>query len=123
MALEDRSLVRVLGALTVTPVPGAAPEVLGVAQVEGEPVIVVDLARLAGEIPAASASVPGGVQVRVGDTGETVVLAVDEAVGFVDVTSAAITAVAGEGLFPANTVVEGRTVAVMDPRRFAPEAE
>jgi len=125
VALPGASLVRVVGATTVTPVPGSSPEVLGVAQVEGEPVLVLDLARMVGEIPAASASVPAGVQIRVGpaDEDETVVLAVDEAEGFVRLPTEAVEpAGEGEGPFTATVAVDGESVAVLDPARLGGEA-
>jgi len=120
VALPAEALVRVIGATTVTPVPGSAPEVLGVAQVEGEPVLVLDLARLVGEIPAASASIPAGVQVRVGEAaeGETAMLAVDEAVGFVRVPPEATGPGEAGGPFTATVALERETVAVLDPSQL-----
>ena len=112
-----------IGATTVTPVPGSAPEVLGVAQVGGEPVLALDLARLVGEIPAASASIPAGVQVRVGEAadGETVVLAVDEAVGFMKAAVEATGRGESRGPFTATAALEGESVPVLDPSHLGGE--
>ena len=120
VAIPAGSLVRVLGPTTVSPVPGSAPELLGLAQVEGEPVVVLDLARLLGEIPAPSASIPAGVQVRLGENhgGETLALAVDEALEFVTVPEGAVRREAGEGPVAGVVTAGGRTAALLDPARL-----
>lgn len=82
---------RVLKSLDVHPLPGSAPTLLGLGQLGGEPVGVLDLGRLIN--PEAPATEPGvTVVARVGPekTQETVALAIDSALEVVAPDAASV---------------------------------
>lgn len=83
-ALPLQQVRRVVRALTIHALPGAAPELLGLAEFAGEPLPVLDLGMLLGEASSAAAgSQVAGVTVvaRIGDSEppEIAGLAADEA--------------------------------------------
>jgi chemotaxis signal transduction protein len=98
-ALPLRSVRRVLRALTVHPLPGATPELKGLAEFAGEPLPVLELARLVGAPQGANPAYPVTIVVWVGpdDARELVGLAADAALEVADVPFGAV--VAGDGGF------------------------
>jgi chemotaxis signal transduction protein len=75
--LDD--LRRVLPAVKLHPLPGAGWEVAGLAEVDGEPLVVLNLERLVGAPPGAAADFPVTLVVAAGVRRETIGLAADEA--------------------------------------------
>jgi purine-binding chemotaxis protein CheW len=98
-ALPLAAVRRVVRALTVHPLPGAAGELEGLAEFGGEPLPVLNLARLVNASPGANPSYPVTVVVRVGpaEGREMLGLAADAALEVVHVPADSI--VAGEGGF------------------------
>jgi chemotaxis signal transduction protein len=98
-ALPLVSVRRVLRSLSVHPLPGSSPELKGLAEFAGEPLPVLDLARLIGSPPGATPAYPVTIVVWVGpaDARELVGLAADSALEVVDVAPGSI--VAGDGGF------------------------
>ena len=80
-ALPLHGVRRVVRALPTYPLPGAAPELLGLAEFAGEPLPVLDLGRLLSAPPGATPTLPVTVVVWVGPpvARELVGLAADEA--------------------------------------------
>jgi purine-binding chemotaxis protein CheW len=115
-ALPLERVRRVVRALRVHPLPGAAPALLGLAEYGGEPLPVLDLARLiaapeAGQRdPAVTVVVVAGPK----EATETVGLAADAAL---DVVEAPVRGLPGaeRGLVVGEALVEGRAVRVLDP--------
>lgn len=106
---------QVVRSLSVRPLPGSAEELKGLAEFAGEPLPVLDLARLVGSPPGASPAYPVTVVVRAGpeEAQETVGLAADAALEVVEIPVREI--VAGEGgvvLGEAN--VSGEAVRVIN---------
>jgi chemotaxis signal transduction protein len=106
---------RVVRALTVSPLPGAAIELLGLAEFGGEPLPVLDLALLVGAAPGEAPALPLTVVVMGGpdEASELAGLAVDAALDIVEVPLVAPTGkrrqvVAGEA------VIADRPVRVLD---------
>jgi chemotaxis signal transduction protein len=111
-ALPLSRVRRVVRALAVTPLPGAAPELLGLAEFGGEPLPVLDLARLVGALPDPAAALPVTVVVLAGRDGETELagLAADAAADIVEVPAAA-----GDRGAPTRAALAGdRPVTVVD---------
>jgi chemotaxis signal transduction protein len=98
-ALPLRSVRRVLRALPVHPLPGASPELKGLAEFAGEPLPILDLARLVGAPPGGNPAYPVTIVVWVGpEQGrEAVGLAADAALEVADVPLGSV--VAGDGGF------------------------
>jgi purine-binding chemotaxis protein CheW len=98
-ALPLAAVRRVVRALAVHPLPGASGELEGLAEFGGEPLPVLNLARLVNASPGANPSYPVTVVVRVGAAGsqEVLGLAADAALEVVHVPPDSI--VAGEGGF------------------------
>ncbi len=117
--LPAESVVRILGSVALTPIPGAAPEVLGLAQVEGEPLAVLDLGRIVGEVPMAGSMAPVVVEARSGFGNEVLGLAVEEAVRLLEVEPESLSE-APPGL-PASeaVVVDGVGAVILDLARLA----
>ncbi len=86
-ALPLGSVRRVVHALTVYPLPGASPVLKGLAEFAGEPLPVLDLARLVSAPPGGQSAYPVTVVVWAGpaDSRETVGLAADAALAVADV--------------------------------------
>jgi chemotaxis signal transduction protein len=111
-ALPLARVRRVVRALAVTPLPGSAPELLGLAEFGGEPLPVLDLARLVGAVPDPAAALPVTVVVLAGRDGGTELagIAADAAADIVEVPAAA-------GVRPAPTreaLAGDRPVTVVD---------
>lgn len=109
-ALPLNLVRRVVRALTVHPLPGAAGELEGLAEFGGEPLPVLNLARLVNAPPGANPSCPVTVVVWVGpaEAREMIGLAADAALEVVHVPAGSI--LAGDGGFvqgeaPAGTQV------------------
>ena len=98
-ALPLRSVRRVLRALPVHPLPGATAELKGLAEFGGEPLPVLDLARLVGAPPGANPTYPVTVVAWVGpeEARELIGLAADAALEVADVSLSSV--VAGDGGF------------------------
>ena len=105
---------RVIRALTVNPLPGAAAELLGLAEFGGEPLPVLDLALLVGAPAGAAAALPVTIVVTAGPAGssELAGLAADAAL---DVAEVPLVAPAGgRRLLVGEVLVAGRPVCVLD---------
>ncbi len=96
-ALPIGSVRRVLRSLPVHPLPGSAVELKGLAEFAGEPLPVLDLARLVDAPPAAHPSYPVTVVVWVGSPSERelVGLAADAALDVAEVPPSSV--VGGDG--------------------------
>lgn len=114
-ALPIGSVRRILRALTVHPLPGSAAELKGLAEFGGEPLPVLDLARLVSAPPAAQPSYPVTVVVWAGPPAERelVGLAADAAL---EVTEVPVSSVVGGdgGLVLGEAPVGERVVRVLD---------
>jgi len=117
-ALEVRVVRRILRALPVTPLPGAQPALLGLAEYSGEPLPVLDLAQLLGAGPGPSPAFPVTVVVRVGAGGELVGLAADAALDLVSIAPGAVTPT-GEGIVVGEVALPQGTAEVLDLARLA----
>ena len=98
-ALPLAAVRRVVRALTVHPLPGAAGELEGLAEFGGEPLPVLNLARLVNASPGANPSYPVTVVVWVGpvEGREMIGFTADAALEVVHVPSESV--VAGDGGF------------------------
>ncbi len=106
---------RVMRALAVHPLPGAAPELIGLAEFGGEPLPILDLARLIGAPPGATAQFPVTLVVAAGPASEREIvgLAADAALEIAEVPIRSL--VAGDGgLVRGEAPVAGRAVRVLD---------
>jgi len=106
----------------VYPLPSSEPRLLGLAQVAGEPVAVVDLHALLDP-----KSEPGGghvltVIVRRPGGGSSLGLAIDEAFGVITVADRRDCATNDPSWVSGRTSVDGRTVVILDPERLFVEA-
>ncbi len=115
-ALPLAAVRRVVRALPVHPLPGAAPELAGLAEFGGEPLPVLDLARLAGAPPAATPAFPVTIVVWAGTAShrELVGLAADAALEVAPIPPAAVVAGIG-GFVVGEARVLGETVRVLEP--------
>ncbi|HEY0510833.1 MAG TPA: chemotaxis protein CheW [Thermoanaerobaculia bacterium] len=114
-ALPLAAVRRVVRSLTVHPLPGAAGELEGLAEFGGEPLPILNLARLINASPGANPSYPVTVVVRVGpaEGREMVGLAADAALEVVHVPPESI--VAGDGGFlQGEAAVGGEVVRVIN---------
>ncbi len=75
--LDD--LRRVLPAVKLHPLPGSGREIAGLAEVDGEPLVVLDLERLVDAPPGGAAEFPVTLVVTAGARHEVIGLAADEA--------------------------------------------
>jgi len=98
-ALPLRSVRRVLRALLVHPLPGATPELKGLAEFAGEPLPILDLARLVGAPAGANPIYPVTIVAWAGpdDAREVIGLAADAALEVAEVSLASV--VGGDGGF------------------------
>lgn len=110
---------RVVRDLQVTPLPGAAAELQGLAELGGEPLPVVDFGRLLGIAPGASPAYPVTVIAWAGPEGarELVGLEVDAALEVVSVDADAV-APGGEGIVRGDVSLNGRPVRVISLSGF-----
>ena len=114
-ALPLVSVRRVVRSLTVHPLPGSAPELEGLAEFGGEPLPVLNLARMVNAAPGANPSYPVTVVVWAGptDAREIMGLAVDAALEVADVPSSSVVA-GGGGFLVGEAPVAGRVVRVLN---------
>jgi chemotaxis signal transduction protein len=100
-ALPAAAVRRVVRSLRLHPLPGAGEGLLGLAEFAGEPLAVLDLARLMGAAGLAGATPAVTVVTWIGTAGdrELVGLAVDEALEVAELDAAVAAAGAGELLF------------------------
>ena len=113
-ALPLARVRRVVRALQVCPLPGSAPELLGLAEYGGEPLPVLDLAALVGAEPGTSAALPVTVVVLAGPdaAAELAGLAADAAI---DIAELSALGTAGERrMLVGEVLVGGRPVSVLD---------
>src|SRR5215470_16884401 len=117
-ALPLRSVRRVMRALSVHPLPGAAPELKGLAEFAGEPLPVLDLARLVGAGPGASRPFPVTIVAWAGPpaTREAVGLAAEAALAVAAVPPESVVGGAGGdgGFVVGEACVGGEVVRVLD---------
>jgi purine-binding chemotaxis protein CheW len=122
-ALPLTAVRRVVRALTVHPLPGALGELEGLAEFGGEPLPVLNLARLIKAPTGANPAFPVTVVVWVGSGGvrEMVGLAADAALEVVHVPPASV--VAGDGgLLAGEAPVAGEVVRVLNLEALGREA-
>jgi chemotaxis signal transduction protein len=114
-ALPLVSVRRVVRSLTVHPLPGSAPELEGLAEFGGEPLPVLNLARMVNASPGANPAYPVTVVVWAGppDAREIMGLAVDAALEVADVPSASVVA-GGGGFLLGEAPIAGRVVRVLN---------
>jgi len=114
-ALPLVSVRRVVRSLTVHPLPGSAPELEGLAEFGGEPLPVLNLARMVNAAPGANPSYPVTIVVWAGPTEarEIMGLAVDAALEVADVPSSAVVT-GGGGFLLGDAPVAGRVVRVLN---------
>jgi purine-binding chemotaxis protein CheW len=118
-ALPVHRIRRIVRELPVSPLPGAAPELRGLAEFGGEPMPVLDLVRLVGAAPGANPTYP---LIVVGWAGpderrELVGFAVDAVLEVANVVAEAIVPAAG-GWFRGDVSLGGRAVRVLDPEEL-----
>jgi len=116
-AVPAQSVQRILRSLTVYPVPGAQPKLVGLAQYRGDPIAVLDLEVLLGGRAESSAGHGVTVVVSAGaaEASETVGLAVAEAL---EVATIRDIAPGGEWLVVGEAVVGDKLVRVLDLARL-----
>jgi chemotaxis signal transduction protein len=122
-ALPLAAVRRVVRALTVHPLPGAAGELEGLAEFGGEPLPVLNLARLVNAPPGANPSYPVTIVAWVGPAAsrETIGLSADAALEVVHVPSDAV--VAGDGgLLLGEAPVGGEVIRVLNLEALGREA-
>lgn len=114
-ALPLHQVRRVVRAVTVHALPGARADFLGLAEFAGEPLPVLDLARLAGGAGAAAGGARITVVARLGrhEPEEVVGLHADEALEIVEL-GATTGAPGGRGVFVGEALAGERRVAVLD---------
>lgn len=114
-ALPLDNVRRVVKALTVHRLPGSAPELLGLAEYAGEPLAVVDLARLVGAAAGASPASPVTVVAAAGpdEARELIGLAADAALEVVALPRDALAGGDG-GMVAGEAEVGGEIVRVID---------
>lgn len=114
-ALPLISVRRVLRTLAVHPLPGSGPELEGLAEFGGEPLAVVNLARMVRAAPGANPAFPVTIVVWAGpqDGRELLGLTADAALEVVDVPTAAV--VGGDGGFILGEAsIAGKVVRVVN---------
>jgi chemotaxis signal transduction protein len=99
-AVPVHQVVRVVRALPVHPLPGAAPELLGLAEFTGEPIPVLDLARLVKAPPGPRPANPVTVVAWAGppEAREMVGLAADSALEIAEIAPSEVVAATTDSL-------------------------
>jgi purine-binding chemotaxis protein CheW len=122
-ALPLDRVQRVVRALAVHPLPGAAAELLGLAEFAGEPLPVLDLGRLVGAPPGANPAAPVTVVARVGPpaTEELAGLAADAALDIAALPLAPVAGGAGE-IVRGEVLVGGQPARLVDLAAIGGEA-
>ena len=107
---------RVVRALTVHPLPGAAGELEGLAEFGGEPLPVLNLARLVNAPPGANPSYPVTVVVWVGpiEGREMIGFTADAALEVVHVPPESIVAASDGGFLQGEAPVGGEVVRILN---------
>lgn len=114
-ALPLVSVRRVLRTLTVHPLPGSAPELEGLAEFGGEPLAVLNLARMVNAAPGANPANPVTIVVAAGpaEARELMGLSADAALEVADVPPESV--IVGDGGFLVGEApVGGRVVRVLN---------
>jgi chemotaxis signal transduction protein len=114
---------RVVRALPLHPLPGSAPELRGLAELAGEPLLVLDLARLARAPQGGNPAHPVTVVAWAGPAGarELIGLAADAALDVARLDAAAV--MGGDGaLIRGETVVGGQVVRVINLEALGQES-
>lgn len=114
-ALPLVSVRRVVRSLTVHPLPGSAPELQGLAEFGGEPLPVLNLARMVNAAPGANPAYPVTIVVWAGppEAREIMGLSVDAALEVADVPPGSVVA-GGGGFLLGEAPVAGRVVRVLN---------
>jgi chemotaxis signal transduction protein len=114
-AIPLNQVRRVTRALTPHPLPGGTPELVGLAEFEGEPITILDLKRLVNAAPAATPLHPVTIIAWAGppNARESVGLAADSAESIVEL---AMTEVVGgrSGLVWGEAAVAGQPLRVLN---------
>jgi chemotaxis signal transduction protein len=115
-ALPLVSIRRVLRSLTVHPLPGSAPELEGLAEFGGEPLPVLNLARMVNAAPGANPAYPVTIVAWTGppDARELMGLAADAALEVVDVPPGSVVVVGDGGFLLGEAPVAGKVVRVIN---------
>jgi chemotaxis signal transduction protein len=115
-ALPLAAVRRVVRALTVHPLPGAAGELEGLAEFGGEPLPVLNLARLVHASPGANPSYPVTVVIWVGpaEAREMIGFAADAALEVVHVPPDSIVAGGDGGFLQGEAAVGGEVVRILN---------
>lgn len=117
--LED--LRRVLPAVKLYPLPGSGWEIAGLAEVDGEPLVVLSLERLLGAPAGAGSSFPVTLVVAAGVRREVIGLAADEAGEIVQLDRRGATGNA-RGIVAGEVALGSRVVRVVELLRLGQEA-
>jgi len=119
-ALPLTQVRRVMTALKLHPLPGASEQVAGLAEVDGEPLVVLSLERLI-HAPAGPASeYPVTLLVRTREPGEVVGLAAAEAGDIVRLDEATIIG-PGRGLIRGEARIRDNLIQVLDLAKLGEE--
>jgi chemotaxis signal transduction protein len=102
----------------VYPLPNSEARLLGLAQIAGEPVAVVDLHALLDPEGGRSGGHELTVVVRRPGGSSSLGLAVDEAFGVVTIADPPVRGENDPGWIAGRTSLDGRTVVVLDPERL-----
>lgn len=115
-ALPLAAVRRVVRALTVHPLPGAAGELEGLAEFGGEPLPVLNLARLVNASPGANPSYPVTVVIWVGpaEAREMIGFAADAALEVVHVPADSIVTGGDGGFLQGEAAVGGEVVRILN---------
>jgi purine-binding chemotaxis protein CheW len=115
-ALPLAAVRRVVRALTVHPLPGAAGELEGLAEFGGEPLPVLNLARLVNASPGANPSYPVTVVVWVGpiEGREMIGFTADAALEVVHVPPESIVTASDGGFLQGEAPVGGEVVRILN---------
>ncbi|MCS7181983.1 MAG: chemotaxis protein CheW [Thermoanaerobaculum sp.] len=118
-AVEARQVRRILRELPTVPLPGAQPQLLGLAEFAGEPLAVLDLAKVLGAGPGPAPSFPVTVVLWVGPPSrrEAVGLRADAALDVVTIPAERIVP-GGEGLVVGEAALPQGTAEILDLSRL-----
>jgi chemotaxis signal transduction protein len=104
--------------VTPIPLPGSSPRLLGLAQIGGEPVAVVNLHALLDPTGAAGGGNDLNVMVRRLDGSASLGLAVDEAFGVVEVPEVRSPDPADPAWLVGRAAIDGRELVILDVERL-----
>ncbi len=117
-AIPVKAAKLVTKAPTVYPLPNSATRLLGLAQVAGEPVAVVDLHAIIDPEGGRGSGHELTVIVRRPGGSSTLGLAVDEAFGVVTIEQRLDRVESDPGWISGRTSMDDRTVVILDPERL-----